>query len=87
MNEIGYKDAVYVGERRKQKNTDYGNTVLYTDILCLMIVNEWRLGFACPEDGAGSTGRSATGSLQCWGGCSGQVQAKDCPITSAQAEK
>jgi len=82
MNKIGYKDAVYVGERRKQKYTGYGNTVLYTDILHLMIVTEWRLRFACPDDGVGSTG-----SLLCRGGCSAQVQAKVCSITSAQAEK
>jgi hypothetical protein len=83
MNKIGYKDAVYVGERRKQKHIGYGNTVLYMDTLYLMIVTEWRLRFACPDDGVASTGATATGSLQCRGGCSGQVQAKHCPITSA----
>jgi hypothetical protein len=50
-----YKDTVYVGERRRQKHTGYVNTVLYTDILVLylMIVTEWRLCFACTDDGDG----------------------------------
>ena len=63
-----------VGERRKQKYKGYGYTVLYMDmgLLHLMIVTEWWLRFACSDDGAGSTG---------------QVQAKDCPITNAEAEK
>jgi len=83
MNKIGHKDAVYVGERRKKKHTDYGNTVLYMHTLHIMIVTEWRLRFACPDDGAGSTGTTAIGSLQCREDCSGPVQAKDCPITGA----
>jgi hypothetical protein len=56
MIKLGYKDAVYVGERTQQKHTGYGNTVLYMDILYLMIVTEWRLGFECPDNGASNTG-------------------------------
>lgn len=40
--------------------------------------------FCMPWWRAGSIGTTATGSLQYRGGFSGQVQAKDCPVTSAR---
>jgi hypothetical protein len=64
MNKIGYKDAVYVGEMRTQKHTIYGNTVLYTDIIYLMIAIERTLSFAYRRGlNATMTGR-ATLALQ-----------------------